>query len=232
MNDHRSTGIAPARVSRLLTAAEFHRLAEAPPEVEWFANLTNPRTRRVYDNAVKDFVRFAGITRRRSSARRPHRLTGHAHQARKLLAATDADTVKSKRDRAILSTLLFHALRRDEVCKLKVGNFCHARKGVPLPKNLRQGQQDTLHAAASQHPPSTTISPPQGMPKTTTARYSDRSASGDWRTISSILRASAPTRMRQRLALTPPRMIVAACAALVRASSRKRRSSSDTRLRS
>ena len=29
--------IAPG--NRLLTAAEFHRLADVPPEVEWFANL-------------------------------------------------------------------------------------------------------------------------------------------------------------------------------------------------
>jgi integrase/recombinase XerD len=42
------------------------------------------------------------------------------HQARALLAAPDADTLKSKRDRAILSTLLFHALRREELCKLSV----------------------------------------------------------------------------------------------------------------
>ena len=35
--------IAPARVSRLLTADEFHRLADVPPEVEWFANLSNPQ---------------------------------------------------------------------------------------------------------------------------------------------------------------------------------------------
>src|SRR4029078_1960260 len=54
---------APARVSRLLTAAEFQRLADVPPEVEWFANLTNPQTRRAYENAVKDFMRFAGIAR-------------------------------------------------------------------------------------------------------------------------------------------------------------------------
>jgi len=45
-----STEIAPA--GRLLTAAEFHRLADVPPEVEWFANLTNPQTRRAYENAV------------------------------------------------------------------------------------------------------------------------------------------------------------------------------------
>ena len=53
--------IAPT--SRLLTAAEFHRLADVPPEVEWFANLSNPSTRRAYENAVKDFMRFAGIER-------------------------------------------------------------------------------------------------------------------------------------------------------------------------
>ena len=53
------------------------------------------------------------------------------HQARKLLDAPQNDTVKSKRDRAILSTLLFHALRREELCKLKVKDFRHTRKGVP-----------------------------------------------------------------------------------------------------
>jgi integrase/recombinase XerD len=53
------------------------------------------------------------------------------HQARKLLAAPEADTLKSKRDRAILSTLLFHALRREELCKLKVKDARHARKDVP-----------------------------------------------------------------------------------------------------
>jgi site-specific recombinase XerC len=53
------------------------------------------------------------------------------HQARKLLAAPLDDTIKSKRDRAILSTLLFHALRREELCKLKVKDFRHARRGVP-----------------------------------------------------------------------------------------------------
>lgn len=175
---------------RLLTAADFHRLADVPPEVEWFANLTNPQTRRAYENAIRDFMRFAGIARpdefrtvtrahviawRDELSRRGlggstvrHRLSSLAslfeylcdrnavthnpvkgvarpkvesaegktpalgdHQARKLLDAPEADTIKSKRDRAILSTLLFHALRRDELCKLKVRDFRHARKGVP-----------------------------------------------------------------------------------------------------
>src|SRR5271165_3727244 len=176
--------------NRLLTAAEFHRLADVPPEVEWFANLSNPSTRRAYENAVRDFMRFTGIRRpeefrnvtrahiiawRDDLVRRGlggstirHRLASLAslfeylcdknavthnpvkgverpktesgegktpalgdHQARKLLEAPTDDTIKSKRDRAILSTLLFHALRREELCKLKVRDFRHARKGVP-----------------------------------------------------------------------------------------------------
>ena len=53
------------------------------------------------------------------------------HQARKLLDAPADDSTRGKRDRAILSTLLFHALRREELCKLRVKDFRHARKGVP-----------------------------------------------------------------------------------------------------
>ena len=186
--DRLPTQITPA--DRLLTAAEFQKLADVPPEVEWFANLANPHTRRAYENAVKDFMRFAGIFRPQEfrivtrahliawrdelrkrelgGATIRHRLAALAslfeylceknavthnpvkgverpktesgegktpaigdHQARKLLDAPEDDTIKSKRDRAILSTLLFHALRREELCKLKVKDFRHARKGVP-----------------------------------------------------------------------------------------------------
>lgn len=51
------------------------------------------------------------------------------HQARKLLEAPDASTLKGKRDRAILSTLLYHALRREELVTLKVKDI-HERRGV------------------------------------------------------------------------------------------------------
>lgn len=184
------------RADRMLTAAEFHRLADVPPEVEWFANITNPSTRRAYQAAVTDFMRFTGIARpdecrivtrahviawrddlrqRRNRHGQPwsdasvrHRLAALAslfeylcdqnavthnpvkgverpksdsgegktpaigdHQARTLLDAPQDDTVKAKRDRAILSTLLFHALRRAELCKLTVADFRHMRKGVP-----------------------------------------------------------------------------------------------------
>ena len=52
-----------AQGERLLTAAEFHRLADVPPEIEWFANIRNRSTRRAYENAIRDFMRFTGIAR-------------------------------------------------------------------------------------------------------------------------------------------------------------------------
>jgi site-specific recombinase XerC len=63
------------------------------------------------------------------------------HQARDLLAAPAEDRVKDKRDRAILSTLLYHALRREELCKLKVKDFRHARRGVPHLKVSGKGDK-------------------------------------------------------------------------------------------
>jgi integrase/recombinase XerD len=51
-------------------------------------------------------------------------------QARRLLDAPDSRTLKGKRDRAILATLLFHALRRAELCQLTVGDY-QLRRGVP-----------------------------------------------------------------------------------------------------
>ena len=193
MTDDTITDQLPIQIApggRLLTAAEFHRLADVPTEVEWFANLTNPQTRRAYEHAVGDFMRFTGIARPEEfrtvtrahviawrdqlverglggstvrhrlaslaslfqylcsqnavthnpvkGVQRPKAESGEGktpalgdHQARELLAAPPTETVKSRRDRAILSTLLFHALRRDELCKLKVRDFRHARKGVP-----------------------------------------------------------------------------------------------------
>lgn len=49
--------------SRLLTTADFHRLADVPLVIEWFANIDNPQTRRAYRNALQDFMKFTGIER-------------------------------------------------------------------------------------------------------------------------------------------------------------------------
>ena len=55
------TKITPAE--RLLTAEEFYRLKDVPPETEWFRNISNPSTKRAYQNAIRDFMRFTGIAR-------------------------------------------------------------------------------------------------------------------------------------------------------------------------
>ena len=51
-------------------------------------------------------------------------------QAKKLLQAPEGDGLKAKRDRAVLSTYLFHALRRSELASLMVGSIAE-RRGVP-----------------------------------------------------------------------------------------------------
>ena len=50
-------------------------------------------------------------------------------QARKLLEAPPADTLKGVRDRAILATLLYHGIRREELYGLRVREL-HSRQGV------------------------------------------------------------------------------------------------------
>jgi hypothetical protein len=115
--------------ARPLTAAEFHRLADVPPEVESFANLNNAHTRRVYENALRDFVGFPGIERPaefHTVTRAYYRLARRAGAAR---AWRQHDQEQERR--TILSALLFHTLRREELCKLKERDFRHARKGVP-----------------------------------------------------------------------------------------------------
>ena len=82
-----------------------------------------------------------------------------------------------KRDRAILSTLLYHALRREELCKLKVKDFRHARRGVPHLKVSGKGEKTRnlpLHPGTNElvhdYIEAAGTAPP------TAARYSGRSA--------------------------------------------------------
>jgi len=197
--------------TRLLTNADFARLAEVPPEIEWFANIDNAQTRRAYKNALQDFTNFTGIkkpeefrevnrahiiawrdelvSRTLSSMTIRHRLAALSslfeylcdkntvthnpvkgvkrpaiessegktpalgdHQARKLLDIPDSGSLKGKRNRAMLATPLYHALRRDELCRLKVKDFKQERRGVPHLKISGKGGKTRyvpLHPAAS-----------------------------------------------------------------------------------
>ena len=176
--------------NRLLSAEAFKTLAEVPPELEWFANITSGKTRKAYQNDIKAFTQFAGIEqpedfrkvtrahvivwrktleqqkladatiRRKLSAlsslfeylcesnavthnpvkgvKRPPANNNEGktpaisnEQARQLLNAPPEDTLKGKRDRAILATLLYHGLRRQELCDLKVKDY-QRRSGIMM----------------------------------------------------------------------------------------------------
>jgi len=207
----KKTAVAERVPNRLLTAAEFQRLADVPAAAEWFANIDNANTRRAYQNALADFMAFTGIEhadefrdvtrahviawrdelagRQLSGMTIRHRLAALSslfehlceknavthnpvkgtkrpraesnegktpalgdHQARQLLDAPAGDKIAEKRDRAILATLLYHALRREELCKLKVKDFKHERRGVPHLKVHGKGSKTRyvpLHPAVS-----------------------------------------------------------------------------------
>ena len=171
-----------------LTPAQFGALADVPPEIEWLAHITNPKTRRAYKNDVSEFSAFAGLKsspelrtisrahviawrkdlearkladtsiRRKLSAlsslfdylcernavlgnpvdgvKRPTANNNEGStpalgdaQARRLLDAPSEETLKGKRDRAILATLLYHGIRREELCRLRVKDM-QSRQGV------------------------------------------------------------------------------------------------------
>ena len=62
-NTEEAAGIVPTDTGRALTAPEFQGLAEMPAELEWFANIDNPRTRRAYRIDVADFMAFVRACR-------------------------------------------------------------------------------------------------------------------------------------------------------------------------
>lgn len=73
------------------------------------------------------------------------------HQARALLAAPDTSTLQGLRDRAILATLLYHGLRRAELCALHLVDL-QDRRGVRHLRVLGKGSKVRyvpLHPAAA-----------------------------------------------------------------------------------
>jgi site-specific recombinase XerD len=188
VKDSFSTVPVVAGEERLLSKIEFQRLADVPPEAEWFANLTNENTKRAYRDDVTSFMRFVGIKRpedfrtvtrahviawrkmlekrklapatlrRKLSAlsdlydylceknavpdnpvhgvERPKEGANQGKtpaisdaQAAALLEAPSRHTLKGKRDRAILAVFLFHAIRRAELCDLRVKDYGE-REGI------------------------------------------------------------------------------------------------------
>ena len=102
--------LAPATIRRKLSAlsALFDHLCDANA---------------ITHNPVK------GVARPREGANEGKTPALSDEQARRLLHAPDAGTLKGKRDRAILAVLLYHALRRAELCALRVRDYA-IRRGV------------------------------------------------------------------------------------------------------
>ena len=70
-----------------------------------------------------------GVKRPKSNRREGSTPALSDEQARALLDAPQGESLKAKRDRAILATLAYHGMRREELCKLKVQDL-QRRDGV------------------------------------------------------------------------------------------------------
>jgi integrase/recombinase XerD len=113
-----------------------HRLAALSSLFEYLCERNT-----VTHNPVK------GVTRPKADSNEGKTPAIGDHQARKLLASPEGDTVKAARDRAIIATLLYHALRRDELCQLTVKDARHERRRGAF-KGHWQGREDPVCAAA------------------------------------------------------------------------------------
>jgi site-specific recombinase XerD len=73
-------------------------------------------------------------------------------EARQLMNLPNDKSIKGLRDRAMLATLLYHGLRREELCRLKVKDI-HPRRGVPHLRVHGKGDKTRyipLHAGAQE----------------------------------------------------------------------------------
>jgi hypothetical protein len=115
------------------------------------------------------------------------------HQARKLLAAPLDDTIKSKRDRTILSTLWFHALRHEELCKLKGRDFRRTRSSVPHGGVPGKGGKKRLRCTQASMLSFMSTSMPLDMVRTSPVRCSGLCATTAPAGLSGPLRRTGPT---------------------------------------
>ncbi|MBF0593954.1 MAG: tyrosine-type recombinase/integrase [Candidatus Omnitrophica bacterium] len=94
---------------------------------------------------------FLGVERPKLTANEGTTAAIGERQARDLLDAPDSDTALGKRDRAILATFLFHALRRSELCGLRLKDI-QEREGIKQFKILGKGEKERyipIHPSAA-----------------------------------------------------------------------------------
>jgi site-specific recombinase XerD len=126
-----SAAVAEGPTGLFLTRHEFQKLAEVPTELEWFANIGNPRTRCAYEIDLQAFTDFAGI-RSASELRGVNR--AHVIAWRKNLELRNLTGATIRRKLAALSSLFDYLCERNAVVTNPV-------KGVKRPKV--EGRQDT-----------------------------------------------------------------------------------------
>lgn len=131
-----TTTVTPALVSPIgLTPTQFQTLADVPPEIEWFANLTNANTRRAYRQDITDFMSFAGLHRPEQfrDVTRAHVIAWRDQLVQQGLAN---DTIRRKL--AALSSLYAYLCDRNAVLHNPV-------LGVKRPRSMnREGVTPTL----------------------------------------------------------------------------------------
>ena len=103
------------------------------------------------DNKILEINVVQGVERPKLNTTEGATQAINAAQARDLLDAPDMKTLKGKRDRAILATFLFHALRRSELCNLKIKDILE-RDGIKQLKIHGKGDKERyvpLHPVAA-----------------------------------------------------------------------------------
>lgn len=121
-----SNSLAPASHS-LLSAEAFRRLAEVPPEVEWFADIQNPNTRAAYRQDVAQFMVFVGIVHPdqfRQVAR------AHVIAWRKKLEASKLSPATIRRKLSAVSSLYDYLCERNAVLNNPVDGISRPREGA------------------------------------------------------------------------------------------------------
>lgn len=93
------------------------------------------------DNKVLEINVVQGVERPKLNTTEGATQAINAAQAKDLLDAPDPKTLKGKRDRAILATFLFHALRRSELCNLKIKDILE-RDGIKQLKIHGKGDKE------------------------------------------------------------------------------------------
>src|SRR5277367_3026781 len=116
---------------RALTPTQFGDLADVPPELEWLANITNPKTRRAYKNDVGEFSAFTGL---RQSAELRSITRAHVIAWRKHLESRELAPSSIRRKLSALSSLFDYLCERNAVA----GNPGRRRQAAHVQQQRRQ----------------------------------------------------------------------------------------------